>query len=188
MASPQKGQSWIFPWPDVQRLLSFDIFRVHYLCILLFCLAKKSESCLGANVEVVCLLSVRTPIELNTLRPRQNGRHFADEIFKRILFNENVWISLTISLKFVPKVRINNFPALVPIMVWCRPGDKPISEATMACLLTHICVTRPQWVKRFQCCCSTALPDEKISRLNRRRKQLLLKLYFKYTLGYIKHL
>ena len=38
-----------------------------------------------------------------TLRLRQNGRHFADDIFKRIFFNENVWISITFSLKFVPK-------------------------------------------------------------------------------------
>ena len=33
---------------------------------------------------------------LNTLRPRQNGCLFADDIFKRIFLNENVWISITI--------------------------------------------------------------------------------------------
>ena len=38
-------------------------------------------------------------------------------------------------------------PALVQIMVWCRPGDKPLSEPVMVNLPTHICVTRPQWVK-----------------------------------------
>ena len=65
---------------------------------------------------------------LNTLRPRQNGRHFADDIFKCIFLNENAWISLKISLKFVRKVRINNIPALVRIMAWRRPGDKPLSE------------------------------------------------------------
>ena len=30
----------------------------------------------------------------NTLRPRRNEQHFADDIFKRIFFNENVWISI----------------------------------------------------------------------------------------------
>ena len=30
----------------------------------------------------------------NTLRPRQNGLHFADAIFKCIFLNENVWIPL----------------------------------------------------------------------------------------------
>ena len=49
----------------------------------------------------------------NTLRPRQNGRHFADDVLKCIFFNENVWISLKISLKFVPKGPINNIPPLV---------------------------------------------------------------------------
>ena len=83
---------------------------------------------------------------LNTLRPRQNGRHFADDIFKCISWNENARISLKISLKFVPKVRINNIPSLVHIMAWRRPGDKPLSEPMMVSLLTHICVTRPQWV------------------------------------------
>ena len=32
-------------------------------------------------------------------------------------------------------------------MAWRRPGDKPLSEPMMVRLPTHICVTRPQWVK-----------------------------------------
>ena len=31
-------------------------------------------------------------------------------------------------------------------MAWRRSGDKPLSEAMVFSLLTHICVTRPQWV------------------------------------------
>ena len=84
-------------------------------------------------------------VKLNTLRPRQNRRHFADEIFKWIFLNENVWISIKISLKFVPRGPISNITALVQIMAWRRPGDKPLSEPMMVRLLTHICVTRPQW-------------------------------------------
>ena len=84
---------------------------------------------------------------VNTLRPRQNGRHFAEDIFKYIFLNENVWVPIKISLKVVPKGRINNIPALVQIMAWRRPGDKPLSEPMMVSLPTHICVTRPQWVK-----------------------------------------
>ena len=49
----------------------------------------------------------------NTLRPRQNWRHFADDILKSIFLNENVWIPIEISLKFVPKGPIDNIPALV---------------------------------------------------------------------------
>ena len=84
---------------------------------------------------------------VNTLRPKQNGRHFADDIFRCIFLNENVCISIKISLKFVPKGSINNIPALVQIMAWRRPGDKPLSEAMMVNLPTRICVSLPQWVK-----------------------------------------
>ena len=88
----------------------------------------------------------------NTLRPRQYGRHFPDDIFKCIFVNENVLIWIQISLKFVRKGPINNMPSLVQIMAWRRPGDKPLSEPMMIILLTHICVTRPQWVKRNNPC------------------------------------
>ena len=54
-------------------------------------------------------------------------------------------LAYKISLKFVPKVRINNIPAFVQIMAWRRPGDKPLSEPMMVSLLMHIWVTRPQW-------------------------------------------
>ena len=87
-----------------------------------------------------------TGLGINTLRPRQNRRRFADDIFKWIFLNENVWISINISLKFVPKSPIDHIPALVQIMAWRRPGDKPLSEPMMINLPTHICVTRPQWV------------------------------------------
>ena len=73
-------------------------------------------------------------------------RYFVDDIFKSIFLNEDAQISLKISLKFIPKVRINNIPALVQIMAWRWPGNKPLSEPMMVSLLTHICVTRPQWV------------------------------------------
>ena len=77
---------------------------------------------------------------LNTLRLRQTGRHFADAIFKCFFLNENVWIPIKISLKFVSKGPINNISALVQIMAWHRPGQ-PLSEPMMVSLLTHICVT-----------------------------------------------
>ena len=90
---------------------------------------------------------------INTLRPRQDGRLFAaEDIFKCIFFNENVLILIKISLKFVPKVWINNISALFQIIAWCQPGDKPLSGPVMVSSLTHICVTRPQWVKAiYQC-------------------------------------
>ena len=77
---------------------------------------------------------------INTLRPRQNGRHFPDDIFKCIFLNEYLWISI------FPEGPVNNIQALVQIMARSRSGDKPLSEPMMFSLLTHICVTRPQWV------------------------------------------
>ena len=91
------------------------------------------------------------PTATSTLRPRQDGRRFPDDTFERIFLKENVIILIRISLKFVPDGPINNIPALVRIMAWRRPGDKPLSEPVMVSLLTHICVTRPQWVKLSPC-------------------------------------
>ena len=86
-----------------------------------------SWSCVSIN-------SVTSPKDqwVNTLRPRQNGRHFPD-IFKCIFLNENLWISIKISLKFVHKGPINNTPALLQTMAWRRTGDKPLSEAMVVC-------------------------------------------------------
>ena len=65
----------------------------------------------------------RSLSNINTLRLRQNGRHFADDTFKRIFLNENVEILIKISLKFVPKDLYDNIPVL--------DGAKPLSEAMM---------------------------------------------------------
>ena len=83
-----------------------------------------------------------------TLKPRQNWYHFANDIFKCIFLNENAWISRKISLKFVPKGPVNNIPALVQIMAWPWPGNKPLSGPVMVGLLMHKCISWPQWAKQ----------------------------------------
>ena len=42
---------------------------------------------------------------------------------------------------------IDNITALLQILAWRRPGHKPSSEPMLVSLLTHICITRPQWVQ-----------------------------------------
>ena len=101
---------------------------------------------MNTNYHILHKCTLCSDLWFNTLRTRQNGRHFPDDTFKCIFLNENVWISIKISLKFVLKGAINNIPALVQIMAWRRPGDKPLSEPMMVSLPTHKCVTRPQWV------------------------------------------
>ena len=87
---------------------------------------------------------------VNSLRPRQNDRHFANDFFKCIFVKENVQVSIKIALKFVPEGPINNIPALVQIIGWHRPGDKTLFEPMMVSVLMHIWVTRPQWVNHWQ--------------------------------------
>ena len=71
---------------------------------------------------------VTWPLGVNTLRPRQNGLRFADDVFKYVFLNENVWILIKISLKFVPKGLINNILALVQTMACHRSGAKPLPQ------------------------------------------------------------
>ena len=102
------------------------------------------------------LMMVRLPAHICIPRPQWVLTHWSWDKMATIsqtmfsnaffLLNENVWILLKISLKFVPKDRINIIPSLVQIMAWRRPGDKSLSEPMMVSLLTHICVAGPQWV------------------------------------------
>ena len=127
---------FIFIQLEYELCWSFDVYvhLIGYLNSFLNSTAQMFPSS-GRQLETI-----------NPLRPRQNGRHFTDDILKCIFLNENVWIPFEISLKFVPKGPIDNIPAMVQIMAWRRPGDKPLSEPMMVNLLTYICVTRPQWV------------------------------------------
>ena len=129
-------------WP-----FCFGLNVLMHICMIL------RNLCIHSNILSVIRVADRVPKatemtrRINTLRPRQNGRPFEDDIFKCIFLNENARISLAISMKFVPMVQIKNIPALVQIMAWRRPGDKPLSEPMMVSLLKHICVTRSQWDK-----------------------------------------
>ena len=109
--------------------------------------------CMGTCYKPFCFFACFhncVTLGFKHIEAEPNGRHFADDIFKCIFLNESVWISIKILLKSVPKGPINNIPAMVQIMAWRRPGDKPLSEPMMDCLPTHICVIRPQWVNRCQ--------------------------------------
>ena len=150
-------------WSFAMEISSRDKANRHRICILAFnggvayyfLISLVARSLTASKWPSVCVWHVDLPepvyTRVNTLRPRQNGRHFADDIFKCIFLNENDWIPIEISPKFVPKGPINNIPALVQIMALRRRGDKPLSEPMMVSFLTHICVTRPQWVNKTSC-------------------------------------
>ena len=116
------------------RMNVINIMNLHW-----YCLGKKWSQfsyCIGFLDKVLVRQSFILAVEglqalgvaiLPRSRLRQNGRHFPDDIFKWNFLNENAWISIEISLTFVPRGPINNIPALVQIMAWRRPGDKPLS-------------------------------------------------------------
>ena len=165
--SPHKGPvtQKMFPFDDIMMMtwVAFTVYSCHcWECIYFnnwsYCCVTKWEKMQLEQLEYLhfedtphCPMIIYTidsksigPPIINSLRQRQNGRH---NTFKLIFLNENIRILIKILLKFVPKVPINIIPALVQIMAWRRPGDKPLSEPMMVCLLMHICVTQPKWVK-----------------------------------------
>ena len=58
-----------------------------------------------------------------------------DAIFQTTIwtafFNENIWILIKTTLRFVHNGPINTIPALVQIMAWRRPGAKLLPEPMM---------------------------------------------------------
>ena len=125
---------------EMAELLSYCVWPVLSHAILLWYSSNKE-----IRWQCFCHTCSSTYYSLqqcmNTLRPIQNGQTIFSNAFSWI---NNVWISLKTSLNFVPKVWINNISALVQIMAWHWPVDKPLYESIM--LLMHICHTWPQWV------------------------------------------
>ena len=75
---------------------------------------KNSEECIIVyNAFLMMLKKQCTTYPINSSPPGQNGRHFADIIFRCIFVNEKFCILIKISLKFVPKGPIDNYPAFV---------------------------------------------------------------------------
>ena len=70
-------------------------------------------------------------VSLNTLRRRQNGRHFTDNIYKCIFLNETLWILIKISLKFLPYGPVDKKSTLVQVMAWCWTGNKPLPQPVL---------------------------------------------------------
>ena len=79
----------------------------------------------SANAQELYLFYV------NTLRPKTKWTPFRRRYFQMHFIEWNVSTAIKNSLRFVPKGPINNIPALVQIMAWRRPGNKPLSEPMM---------------------------------------------------------
>ena len=82
----------------------------------------------------------------NWLKPRQDGRHFADIIFKCILLNENICISNKISLKYVCWGLWQHWFRL---WLGTEQATRHYLNQWWAHLQRHVCVTQLQWVDSF---------------------------------------
>ena len=110
--------------------------------------ATESQS----SPHVLCMLEWSLSSHcMFALRPRQNGHHFADDIFKCISLNENVWIPIKILLKFVPKSPINNIPSLVQIShylsQWWLAYWRIYASLGLNELITHLGTSKTDWGK-----------------------------------------
>ena len=87
-------------------------------------MGKMIDQCRSVHpfVNIICIY---------TLRPRQDGWHFADNIFRCIFLNENFCITIWISLKLVLEGLFDNKSALVEIMAW-HQTDNNVDEAMLS--------------------------------------------------------
>ena len=83
---------------------------------------------------------------VNIMKPEQNGRHLADNIFWYIFLNEKYYILIKISLNCVAKVPGDNVTAVVQMKAWHWEGDKPLHKP----VLIKICDTIIRWVSARQ--------------------------------------
>ena len=83
----------------------------------------------------ISVVYMRQRIEAETKWPPFCRRYFEMDFLE--------WNCMKFDWRLFP---INNILALVQNMAWRRTGDKPSSELKMVSLLTHIRVSRPQWV------------------------------------------
>ena len=63
--------------------------------------------------RAILVLTLDISLSFISPSPGQNGRHFVDDIFKRIFLNENARFLTKISPKFLAEGPIYNNPALV---------------------------------------------------------------------------
>ena len=114
-------------------VISREGFREEWVLICKWLIIKQLNPDNGKNVdyarvEFCWLCKAMQNLSLNSSLLGQNGRHFADDIFRCVFVNEKFCILIKISLNFVPKGPIDNNHALVYITAWRWIGDKPLSE------------------------------------------------------------
>ena len=85
-------------------------------------------------------------LAVNTWKPEQNGRYFADNILKCIFFYNDILVM--ISQEFISNGLIDNKSGLVQVMA-CRLTGHFLNQWWLS-LLMHHCIIRPQWVNSLR--------------------------------------
>ena len=111
----------------------------------------RQETLHGLRIRRLILSVIEKAI--NTLKPTQNGHHFPDDIFKGVFLNENVWISIKISLKFISKNPVSSIHALIQIIAashclkqwwlvgWCIQASVSLNELSPSLI--------PAWISHY---------------------------------------
>ena len=94
-----------------------------------------------ANVDpdLCCHMESLGPMSY-LISPGQNGRHFADHIFRCIFINEKFWLGIHWCLF------LRSNWALVQVMAWRRTGVKPIPEPMLAQFTDAYMRHKGRWV------------------------------------------
>ena len=103
--------TFIYDWLPAYKRMHWEYLSLYNIKIALYVVLNRYYFRYRFNsgyLDMFYSLSNLSLTVINSLRPRQNGRRFADDLFKCIFLNENARISIKISLKFIPKGPINN--------------------------------------------------------------------------------
>ena len=87
------------------------------------------------------------PLTLNTLRMRQNGRHFADGSYVLTFMCVLFFISIQTFCNLSPVVQLAIRKHWVIKKLTAKQMASQYINQSWAILLTHTYVTRPQWVR-----------------------------------------
>ena len=115
----------MMPWRRLSARMASEPVTTHIstCCYVIFRAVYVSINYKSTLVAIMALARKKgQAIPWVNLRIWQNGRHFVDE---------KLGILIKISLKLVPKGRVDNDQALVWIMAWRRSGDKPLSKQVL---------------------------------------------------------
>ena len=92
----------------LSSLLNFSLFTKHIFHLLSPNTSPEQSAKLQIQRKTTFTTNYSGSDFLNSSPPGQNGRYFADDIFRCIFMNESFCILIKISLKFVPRGPIDN--------------------------------------------------------------------------------